>query len=205
MRRVALRLTFVAAVGLAVWACTSSYGSTPDGLDDPGTDAGPLLDQGAPDVVTSTPNDGVDSGSEAGTDAAPPCVVECDCDGDGYLPDTAACRVDGGKASDAGDAGNVGKVIVYDCDDHDPGTHPGAPLQSRVPVPPQTGDWDCSGTVDVAYTSDLTCTFGIAGCSGMGFVGNVGCGVKADFVSCTSSAGLACAPTVVDSRVQLCK
>lgn len=178
------------AFGLtAAWACSTAYSTDAD-APDAGTDATLVPDQSSTSQpVTNDPDADQPPPSEAGADVVTPasCNKPCDCDGDGYTVRDAGCEDAGTKYTDPPPDSGVPPKPLYDCDDTDPTTHPLAEFQTRVPVPPQTGDWDCSGSVQKQFDAPVTCTpiANIFCTGGTGFNGPVACGGTGTLVTCT--------------------
>jgi hypothetical protein len=111
--------------------------------------------------------------------ASPPC----DCDGDGYLAEGSSC------------AGN-------DCDDGDPDAHPGQTGWFTTPRKTAGGfDYDCNGTVELEFTSVISCVVALCPTT-QGYFGTTPqCGQAADWGDCT---GALCQKHVLQQQAQAC-
>lgn len=163
-------------------------------------------------VDTATPDTADAAKPDAPADALPcssPIQCWADLDGDGYAAAgavmTLACACPKNTTSRSPSS-------TIDCNDEDPRVHPGDVAYQVDPycVPgtscsDKSFDYDCSGTEErqdtVVFTS---CSSFLSGCSGAGWVGSVaGCGVSADFSSC--STGVATCNTSTASKKQKCR
>ena len=168
----------------------------PDG-NGGGTDSGKDGSQGVVDasVIDSALVEAA-TRSDADTKIDAAGCVSCDCDNDGYFSRDGGCE--GGPGA------------VYDCDDSDKFISPAQGFVAEftwTSVHPLAYDWNCDGTVQRAYPTNLSCGGTIiTGCTGgQGFQGSgPNCGNSADYFECKGVNGL-CVAAKLDTRTQLCK
>lgn len=197
--------TIVCAIGAACTFPDVAFGTADGGGG--GGETGPDGMGGGPDGAQDGPQ-GVDAStrdsalveaatrSDADTKIDAAGCQSCDCDNDGYF------------ARDGGCEGGPG--AVYDCDDGDKFINPAQGFVADftwTSVHPLAYDWNCDGTVQRAYPTNLGCGGTIAtGCTGgQGFQGSgPNCGNSADYFEC-KPVGAFCAASKLDTRTQLCK
>ena len=145
-----------------------------------------LIDGSSPDALIAK-----DAGMAI--DASGCAANDCDCDKDGVA-----------NTLKAGCSGPV-----TDCDDSDPRAHPGQKFLEDPAVPPLFGDWDCSGTPEPLYKTNVSCaglTLGLGCANIFGFEDSPLCGQTGSFIQCTGSVlDLGCKVGTRDMRKQPCK
>jgi hypothetical protein len=191
---VAAALAGALGAGIAV-ACSDPYASEEPEVVLPARDgeADASAETSSPDPSDAAIHEDAITVDAQKIDAAG-CTT-CDCDGDGY--NAATCI-----------AGAVDAAAI-DCDDTDPARHPNQDFVATAPPADQSpsGDWNCSQLVEKLYPFNVSCTAFTTACDmHSGFVGNPGCGMNGDHVTCKPGGlALTCLDGTKTKRTQSCR
>lgn len=182
-----------ASAGVLATACALAIGDLPEGVDEVPSSGGSggVAGQGGSSGEAGSAGSagaagsGGEAGSSGGAAGSGGC---CDCDGDTYAAKGPPCNGD-------------------DCDDADNRAHPGQTTPYDTPSPSNGYDFDCNGQTIPEHTKKLDCGLGVALCpppTTQGYLATPpACGQSGDWGYCTND-GIACKPTVAESRKQKC-